>query len=330
MYEEGGLDGDKNDMAVCLPTIDAGDFAYQIYRRKAELCGVPSHVIMNQVGNLCNRYNHCIMGTNSEQNFIQRIVSQQCRTSHPLLYPMSTLFPSHFYGEAKHDSCSILGDVPICCYSRDTHSFGFSSQLECGRALATSSSSSTSTCPNLLAYVYNVLTNGAMSKSDSKFVERQGFKVDVVSPHGMSLRNKEQNDLLESVDSHQAALDLAAAMPHIKFDIFLTFTCNQKLHPGVKHLRKFKESMEWIGFIPGYLRMSLREKEEIKRSYELAYGAILGRIWYKVRRIFLRYLTFSKTSVFCRVKTSFWRDEYQDCSGNLCHATQTQQKTFCL
>ena len=31
--------------------------------------------------------------------------------------------------------------------------------------------------------------------------------------------------------------------------------------------------------------MSLREKEEIKRSYELAYGAILGRVWYKVRSI---------------------------------------------
>ncbi len=154
-------------MAVCLPTTDAGDFAYQIYHQKAELCGVLSHVIMNQVRNLCNRYNHCIMGTNSKQNFIQRIVSQQCGTSHPLLYPMSTLFPSHFYAEAKHDSCSILGDVPICCYSCDTHPFGFSSQLERGCALATSSSSSTSTCPTLLAYVYDVLTNGAMSNSDS-------------------------------------------------------------------------------------------------------------------------------------------------------------------
>lgn len=208
---------------------------------------------MNQVGNLCNRYNHRIMGTNLEQNFIQRIVSQQCGTSHPLLYPMSTLFPSHFYAEAKHDSCSILGDVPICCYSRDTHPFGFSSQLEHGRALATSSCSSTSTCPFLLAYVYDVLTNGAMSNTDSRLVERHGFKVDVVSPQGMSLRDKEENDLSESVDSHQAALDLAAAMPHVEFDLFLTFTCNQQLHPGVKHLHKFKESMEWNGFIPGYL-----------------------------------------------------------------------------
>jgi hypothetical protein len=65
-----------------------------------------------------------------------------------------------------------------------------------------------------------------MSNTDSRLVERHGFKVDVVSPQGMSLHDKEQNDLSESVDSHQAALDLAAAMPHVEFDLFLTFTRN--------------------------------------------------------------------------------------------------------
>ena len=70
MHEEGGSDGDENDMAVCLPTTDAGDFAFQIYHLKAELCGVPSHVIMNQVGNLCNRYNHRIMGTSFRGLFL--------------------------------------------------------------------------------------------------------------------------------------------------------------------------------------------------------------------------------------------------------------------
>jgi hypothetical protein len=112
----------------------------------------------------------------------------------PPVIPHVYTFPSHFYAEAKHNSCAILGDVPICCYSRDTHPFGFSSQLERGRALATSSSSSMSTCPALLAYVYDVLTNGAMSNSDSRLVEHHGFKVDIVSPHGMSLHNKEQSD----------------------------------------------------------------------------------------------------------------------------------------
>ncbi len=125
-------------------------------------------------------------------------------------------------------------------YFRDTHPFGFSSHLERGCALATSSCSSMSTCPLLLAYMYDVLTNGAMSNIDSRLVERHGFKVDVVSPQGMSLHDKEQNDLSESVDTHQAALDLAAAMPHVEFDLFLTFTCNQQLLHLIRRICQMK------------------------------------------------------------------------------------------
>ncbi len=66
-------DVEENNMSDCLPTTDAGEFAYQNFCWNTELRGIPSHVIMNQVGNLCNRYNHPILGTNSEQNFIQPI-----------------------------------------------------------------------------------------------------------------------------------------------------------------------------------------------------------------------------------------------------------------
>jgi hypothetical protein len=43
----------------------------------------------------------------------------------------------------------------------------------------------------------------------------------------------------------------------------------------------------------------------------------LGRVWYQVRRIFLRNLTYSKTSVLRKVRHAFWRDEYQVDVGNL-------------
>jgi len=44
MYEEGGSDGDENDMAVCLLTTDAGDFAYQISLKiRAVLCSESCH-----------------------------------------------------------------------------------------------------------------------------------------------------------------------------------------------------------------------------------------------------------------------------------------------
>jgi hypothetical protein len=40
------------------------------------------HVLMNQIGNLCNRYNHRITGTNPQQNWVQCLVAKQCGVSY--------------------------------------------------------------------------------------------------------------------------------------------------------------------------------------------------------------------------------------------------------
>ncbi len=45
----------------------------------------------------------------------------------------------------------------------------------------------------------------------------------------------------------------------------------------------------------------------------------MGRVLCKVRRIFLKNLTYGKTLVLCKVRHAFWRDEYQDDVGNLPH-----------
>ncbi len=45
----------------------------------------------------------------------------------------------------------------------------------------------------------------------------------------------------------------------------------------------------------------------------------MGKVWYQVRGIFLKYLTYTKTLVQCKVRHAFWRDKYQDDVGNLSH-----------
>ena len=55
--------------------------------------------------------------------------------------------------------------------------------------------------------------------------------------------------LTESVDSHQAALGLGATAAFLKFDWFLTFTCNQAMHPGIEHLHEFKQIRERVNCI---------------------------------------------------------------------------------
>jgi len=46
-----------------------------------------------------------------------------------------------------------------------------------------------------------------MSNIDSRLAERNGFVVDLLSPHGMSVRDKDRTNLSEGLDSRQAALN---------------------------------------------------------------------------------------------------------------------------
>ena len=39
----------------------------------------------------------------------------------------------------------------------------------------------------------------------------------------------------------------------------------------------------------------------------------------EVRKLWLEYITYSTTSILCRVTNVFFRDEYQEESGNLAH-----------
>ena len=57
------------------------------------------------------------------------------------------------------------------------------------------------------------------------------------------------SDLTEIVDSHQVALDLGATAAFLKFDWFLTFTCNQAMRPDIEHRHKFKHSRELVNCI---------------------------------------------------------------------------------
>ncbi len=93
-----------------------------------------------------------------------------------------------------------------------------------------------------------------MSNMGSRLAERNGFVVDLLSPYGMSVRDKDITNLSKGLDSCQAALNLPGAQLYVKFDLFVTFMCNQKCHPGVKHLHEWKESMEWSRYIPRYSR----------------------------------------------------------------------------
>ena len=65
--------------------------------------------------------------------------------------------------------------------------------------------------------------------------------------------------------------------------------------------------------------LSRRYREELKRSFEMAYGSVMGPCWMEVRKLWLEHITFSTSSIIGKAAHVFIRDEFQPGRGNLSH-----------
>lgn len=303
-----------------LPRLNAARKEVPIKDRKIQRDGklrVPLHVLYNQVGRICTRRNRTIKGTSLQQHFVQRLVSTIYGLSMPLLYIQAMLFPKHFWSSAKHDKVATLGCPPISVYTSKTHPAGFASHLERARNYCTHASSSTATDDHFTSYSYDILANS--SGVDSRSIARRGFRVSTANASGLELEGGDSAELTETQDSHKAMMNLAAASVRKPLDAFLTYTCNQSDHPGICHLHKWKESQEWTKTLDGYHYLPNCHKEDIKISMEMAYSHMLTRCWLEVRRFWLQFIIYSTSTMLGKVTHAFFRDEYQECSGNLSH-----------
>ena len=281
---------------------------------------VPMHVLFNQAGRVCSRRGNEIRGSQFQKSFVQRLASTIWGCSFPLLFSFNALlFPKHFWANSEYDSISTLGCAPISCFRKQTNPDGFASTLQIARNLCTHASSSTSTDDNFSAHLYDIQANAASTGIDSRLATRAGFKVSTTSSSGLQLGDYNQTELNESLDSGQGAMNLAAAAVKLNFDIFLTYTCNQSSHPGICHLHKWKESKEWSRHVKGYECFSSFQKDDVDKSMEMAYSNVLTRSWLEVRKLWLQFIIYSTTTKLGRVSHAFFRDEYQECVGNLSH-----------
>ena len=198
-----------------------------------------------------------------------------------------------------------------------SHPDGFASSIQVARNLATHSSSSSSTCHSYTAFSYEIQANRAMADIDSRLVARHGFRVSTTTKSGLELADGDDSQLHESLDSRQGAMNLAAASQFVDFDAFVTLTCNQSEHPGIRHLNLWKYSKGWTDMVEDYAKLSYLCKEDVDRSFEMAYTSVLNRAWLEVRKLILQFITYSSTFLLKRAVEVFFRDEYQEKSGNL-------------
>jgi len=316
--------GDGPDTAN-IPRVNAAveEKTFLFSRNDAGSPRVPMHVLFNQAGRLCTRRDRQIEGSMIQKNFVQRLVSTIKGCAIPILWFHAMFFPRHFFAAAPHDKSATFGCAPISCYGRKTNPDGFASTLQMARNLSTHASSSTATDDNFTAYLYDIQANAASAGIDSRLAIRSGFRATTDNDRsGFSLGERDKSSLTESLESSQASMNLAAAAYRINFHAFLTYTCNQSDHPGIHHLHDWVYSENedgWFSRIDKHEQYCEVEREDIRRSMDMAYSNILTRCWLEVRRLWLQFIVHSTETMLGRVVHSFFRDEYQECAGNLSH-----------
>lgn len=314
-------DESDDEFEVLFPTTNATDCGVEVYEDNAlrrNQVYVTGHVIMNQCGSLLASRKNCTMKPSSvQQNFIHRICSTSFGRSIPLLYPEATLFPSVFYKSSTDGA--ILGAIPATILSEDITHFGFATLKDHIVTRLTTMSSLTSTNPRYIAHSYDCLVNLAANHCDTRVILNRGMIVDEKSKHGLGLRGKNDNKLIESMDSKQIVRNLCASMSYLPKDYFLTFTCNQKQHFGVSKIKNWLDEEEWKKNYNNFESLTWWQKKEIEEAILQSSSSLFLRNWQETCLLFLKYLTTSTSSPFKKIKSVFLRNEYQKDIGNLSH-----------
>ena len=203
-------------------------------------------------------------------------------------------------------------------FNKETCPYGFASTLFQARVHMANPFSTTSTDTNLMCFYFDELGNRKMNNYHSRDVFRRGFVVDDKSPNGIGLRQSSQSNLTGSVYGRKMVLNLLALQEYIKYSWFLTFTANHSEHPGLSHLHRWKNSMNWTTKIPNYDLLSKEEKMEMMKAMEEAYGVHVYDHWYMEKRLLLLHMKHHLT-ILGTTTAIFAQDKYQATAGNLCH-----------
>ena len=329
-FDDGYVDPDtveneEDNLSFCdvsnqIPSTNAGEYAFQIEEATPILKGVhiSVHTLLNQCASLLVRNNHKLIGYNTQKHLMQHVCATTIGESVPLLFMDGALFPSIFYKSVDKDG-SIVGVRPCSLLTGEESLHGFTPVPDEVKSRLTSVSVATSTNPTYISYSYDMLTNLAMNRQDGRIILNRGLTLDERSKSGFGVRCKNDSSLFESVDNKQMVRNLCSSSEKHPMDLFLTFTCNQKEHFGVKCIRNWIDSGDWKQHYNEYRFLSDSEQDEVNKAIHRSSASLILRNWMETRALFLQYLLKSESSCFQSVSDIFARDEYQYFVGNLPH-----------
>ena len=240
-----------------FPTTISGDQAYLVEEDSNKGDYVSGHVIMNQCGSLLNHNDREIIGFSSQKYFLQRIASITDGNSLPLLYPEAMLFPSIFWSMVPNCG-SILGAIPSGLFVQ-SNCHGFANMKSHVRSRLCLPSSSTSTNPSYISFMYDILVNLTLNREDSRIILNRGL-MESTNETGLQVRSRNDNLMCDTVDNKQTVRNLCSSQKYHKMDFFLTFTCNQSEHFGLLNIKRWLDGSSWENYFPNFDRCTLVEQ----------------------------------------------------------------------
>lgn len=212
-----------------MPRIDCSIRETPLLQRGSEIRH-GMHVLFNFAGTMLLQLGKPMSGNLMQNHFVQSLASTVFGVAFPILFFQALLFPKHFWCSPALDPVSVFGCPPISCYrGSPLHFDGFASPLERARNLCTHSSSSTATDDRFRSHLWDQQAYLAGNGCDLRVIQTAGFTVDKNSSSGLRVGERDKATLRECLESSQALMNLAAVLVEQSFDLFLTYTANQKI-----------------------------------------------------------------------------------------------------
>ena len=269
---------------------------------------VPMHVLLNGECQLMKRLRYPTHTGKKFQRFFQNFVSTLEGRSIPLLQPEACLFPSIFYKQLEDGS--FPGALPFFLYDDKfaNSKLDFDGLHEHIRLRLKDGSLLTSANLAYIMYAFDCVLNLSLTKCHTNQFFKRGLQTITIGKYKpQQLTSTESVLKMDSVDSDVHVNRLGTACASETPDLFVTFTCNQKEHPGVAELVQ--------AIFDIYRNASVEELKEVLQSYMV----IIVRCWTRTIELLINYLRFSHEHILGEISKVWGRAEFQSAAANLQH-----------
>ena len=309
-------ESDEDNEITRMPGTIVGEQNPLDIQMNSAMAHIGMHSILNHAGSMLMRHNRELKPSRIEQQFLQKIIVGSPGETVPLVTLDPMLFPDLCPFDNNYDG-SIIGGIPTALFSGVTQAkrYNIGDIHAHARIRMTCPFSTSSTQIRSMFFYYDAISNEKLSTTDSRIIKHRGiFSTGMVG----GLRATQQIDRVftECMDNHAMVNCLCALQRYQPDNLFITFTPNQAMTPGLKSVMDWLQSQEILDNYPYY---ESRHQNEIRAAFADALAPLFNRNWDKMMKELIDYIVFSTEQPIGKVQSYFARKEWQGEQGNLDH-----------